>query len=207
MGWWIELRAVTLWRASALQIHKRVKSPDANQRCVFLSHSEPLQMTATCNLQFRSWIHQWLETLQKKQHLFCVCLIDHIWESQSLVREECRVCCVLCSPASFAVSWALPKRLTPHKLLGTETLFWLYTFTALKTEILWPLHYCNHDNCIKTVPHREKRKEENLIINLRNSGNKYCAGTPPEIILYKLLFSKPCHWIFWVCSGEEQHFL
>lgn len=173
---------------------------------MFLSHAEPLRLTATRNLQFRSWIHQWLETLQENNCF--VCVIDPTWKSQSLGREECWVCCVLCSPASSAVSWALPKRLlTPCKLRGIETLFWLYTFTELKTEIHWPLHYCNYDNCIKSVPHTERKMKGGklLLINLRNSGSKSCAGTPPEIILYKLLFSKQCHWI--LIFIKEQHLL
>jgi len=33
----------------------------------------------------------------------------------------------------------------------------------LKTELHWPLHYCKNDNCIKTVPHRERKMRKTVI--------------------------------------------
>lgn len=141
-----------------------------------------------------------------RKHLVCVCVINHTCKSLSLGREECRVWCVLCSSASFTVSCALPERLLILcKVLGKDTLFWVYTFTDLKTEIHWPLHYCNSDNCTKTVPHKGRKRKKVLLLNFRNSGNKSCAGTWPE--LNKSCFSPNHVTEYWVFSGEEQHFL
>lgn len=77
----------------------------------------------------------------------------------------------------------------------------------LKTKIHWPLHFCNHHNCNKTVPQRErKRKRGNLsLINLRNSGNKSCAGTPLKQFFASCFFPNRVTE-YGVSSTEEQHF-
>lgn len=116
-----------------------------------------------------------------QENTWFVCVINHV-KSLSLWREECGIWCVLCSSAPFTASCPLPKRLLILcKVLGEDIFFWVYTFTDLKTEIHWPLHYCNGDNCTKTVPHRERKRKEVLLVNFRNSRNKFRAGPWSEI--------------------------
>lgn len=107
VGWWVELRAVTLWRASTLQTHRRerVKPPDEN-RGTLSSAMKSFGMTATPNLPSRSWIHRPLEILQ--ENISFMRVINHtckcLWVGRNVESD------VLCSSAPFTASCALPKK-------------------------------------------------------------------------------------------------
>lgn len=62
-----------------------------------------------------------------------------------------------------------------------------YTGLCITATMITVLRLCHTQ--------RKKKAGKLLLIKLRNSGNESRAGTPPKIILYKLLFSQLCHWI------------
>lgn len=190
VGWWVELRAVTLWRTSALQTHRR-ESQDTRWKQTHTLLSREI-FCNDCNTKFSIQVMNSLEILQK--NIWFVYVINHTFKRLSLGREECGVWCLVPINTIHCFLCSPKRLLILSEVLGKATLFWVYTFTDLKTEIHWPVHNCRGDDCTKTLPYSERKKKEVLLLNFTNSGNTFCAGTWSEN-KYNLLFSKPCHWM------------